>query len=82
MNSSSLKPGSLLAVNPHVVPELRFYHELPNDIQWDGKSKLYPNDILIYLGVEMVRFYQFAHVFSSTHGRTGYSHLHHLTDLK
>ena len=82
MNSSTLKPGSLLKVNHHVVPELRFYHELPNDIQWDGKSKLYPNDILILLGVEIIRFVQFAHVFSSSQGKTGYSALQYLSDLK
>ena len=82
MNSSNLKPGSLLKVNHHVVPELRFYRELKDDIQWDGKSKLYPNDILIYLGSEMVRFIEFAHVFSSSHGKTGYSALQYLSDLK
>lgn len=87
MNSSTLKPGSLLKVNHHVVPELRFYRELKDDIQWDdiqwdGKSKLYPNDILIYLGSEMVRFVLFAHVFSSSQGKTGYSALQHLSDLK
>lgn len=82
MNSSNLKPGSLLKVNPLAVPELRFYHELPDDIQWDGKSKIYPNDILIYLGSEMVRFIEFAHVFSSSQGKTGYSALQYLSDLK
>ena len=87
MNSSTLKPGSLLKVNHHVVPELRFYRELKDDIQWDdiqwdGKSKLYPNDILIYLGSEMVRFIEFAHVFSSSQGKTGYSALQYLSDLK
>lgn len=82
MNSSNLKPGSLLKVNHHVVPELRFHHELPDDIQRDGKSKIYPNDILIYLGSEMVRFTEFAHVFSSSQGKTGYSALQYLSDLK
>ena len=87
MNSSTLKPGSLLKVNHHVVPELRFYHKLKDDIQWDdiqwdGKSKLYPNDILIYLGSEMVRFVLFAHVFSSSQGKTGYAALTYLSDLK
>jgi hypothetical protein len=92
MNSSTLKPGSLLKVNHHVVPELRFYRELKDDIQWDdiqwddiqwdGKSKLYPNDILIYLGSEMVRFVLFAHVFSSSQGKTGYAALSYLSDLK
>ena len=86
MNSSTLiKPGSLLKVNHHVVPELRFYgdaQDAHNDIIWDGKSKIYPNDILIYLGSEMVRFIEFAHVFSSSHGKTGYSALQYLSDLK
>ena len=82
MNSSTLKPGSLLKVNHHVVPELRFYHEIPNDIQWDGKSKVYGNDILIYLGTELVRFTEFAHVFSSSQGKTGYAALTYLSDLK
>ena len=88
MNSSTLKPGSLLKVNHHVVPgslrfhELRFHHELPDDIRWDGKSMVHPNDILIYLGVEIIRFVQFAHVFSSSQGKTGYSALQYLSDLK
>jgi hypothetical protein len=85
MNSSNLKPGSLLSVNHHVVPELRFYgdtQDAHNDIVWDGKSKIYPNDILIYLGSEMVRFIEFAHVFSSSQGKTGYSALQYLSDLK
>lgn len=85
MNSSTLKPGSLLAVNHHAVPELRFFcdtKDAHNDIIWDGKSKIYPNDILIYLGSEMIRFIEFAHVFSSFHGKTGYSALQYLSDLK
>ena len=82
MNSSNLKPGSLLKVNHHVVPELRFNHELPDDIHWDGKSMVYPNDILIYLGSEIIRFVHFARVFSSSHGRTGYAALQYLSDLK
>ena len=85
MNSSNLKPGSLLKVNHHAVPELRFYcdtQDAHNDIIWDGKSKIYPNDILIYLGSEIIRFNEFAHVFSSSHGKTGYSALHYLSDLK
>lgn len=82
MNSSNLKPGSLLKVNHHVVPELRFNHELEDDIHWDGKSMVHPNDILIYLGSEMVRFVLFAHVFSSSQGKTGYAALQYLSDLK
>ena len=82
MNSSTLKPGSLLVVNHHAIPELRFHHELPDDIRWDGKSMVHPNDILIYLGVEIIRFVQFAHVFSSSHGKTGYADLMYLSDLK
>ena len=82
MSSSNLKPGSLLKVNHHVVPELRFHHELPDDIHWDGKSMVHPNDILIYLGTEIIRFVQFARVFSSSHGKTGYADLMYLSDLK
>ena len=85
MNSSTLKPGSLLKVNHHAVPELRFYgdtQDAHNDIVWDGKSKIYPNDILIYLGSEMVLFVLLARVFSSSHGKTGYAALTYLSDLK
>ena len=80
-----MKLGDLVSVNHHAVPELRFYcdtQDAHNDIIWDGKSKIYPNDILIYLGSEMVRFIEFAHVFSSSHGKTGYSALQYLSDLK
>jgi hypothetical protein len=43
---------------------------------------VHPNDILIYLGSEIIRFVHFARVFSSSHGRTGYAVLSYLSDLK
>ena len=79
MNTDDLRPGSLLKLQAQFI-STSFQEDGENDLFWEG-DKIYPRDLMIYLGEDVVRFQRWARVFSSSHNRIGYVKLHHIVEV-
>ena len=82
MNYNSIKPGTLVKLQNGVpFGYTHFCDESEDDIPWNG-DKVLPEDLLVYLGDDVIRNTRWARVFSSSHNRVGYVKLFHITEVQ
>lgn len=75
----NIKPGTLVKLQGQFL-STSFHEDRVDDIPWDG-HKVVPNDVLVYLGEDIVRNMRWVRVFSSTHNRVGYVKLFHISEV-
>jgi len=78
-NYYNIKPETLVKLQGQFI-STSFHDESEDDIQWNG-DKVLPEDLLVYLGDDVVRNMRWARVFSSSHNRIGYVKLFHITEV-